>query len=231
MQLQGKIEQWQAQRGFGFIRSGGTQYFFHIRDFRGAGAIPVLHMDVRFEAIQVGGKGPRAMAVEPLLAPAQRTTERPLTPRAPSSAPSRKTASTRPPVKAKTPGAPGAPNIANHWFYVGLPLFVLWLGVILAGLFFTRTLPGWLPLGLILLNLATFYAYWLDKHAARRGAWRTKESTLHTLSLVGGWPGAWWAQQLLRHKSSKQEFRQMYWATVMFNLAGLGFWVFGARLA
>lgn len=32
---------------------------------------------------------------------------------------------------------------------------------------------------------------------------RTQESTLHGLSLLGGWPGALIAQQVLRHKSKK----------------------------
>jgi len=41
---------------------------------------------------------------------------------------------------------------------------------------------------------------------------------LHLLSLAGGWPGALLAQQLLRHKSAKAEFRQVFWATVVINI-------------
>jgi uncharacterized membrane protein YsdA (DUF1294 family) len=66
----------------------------------------------------------------------------------------------------------------------------------------------------------TFMAYALDKSAAQRGTWRTKETTLHLLALVGGWPGALLAQQLLRHKSSKTQFRHVFWATVLINVAG-----------
>jgi uncharacterized membrane protein YsdA (DUF1294 family) len=40
------------------------------------------------------------------------------------------------------------------------------------------------------------------------GKWRIKEDTLHVWSLAGGWPGAWFAQQVLRHKSRKESFRQ-----------------------
>ena len=76
--------------------------------------------------------------------------------------------------------------------------------------------------GLFVLNVFTFFAYWQDKCAAGKGAWRISESTLHLWSLAGGWPGAWFAQQMLRHKSSKQSFRETYWATVVLNCAALG---------
>ncbi len=71
------------------------------------------------------------------------------------------------------------------------------------------------------LSALTFVAYAIDKSAARAGRWRTKESTLHLLSLVGGWPGALIAQQTLRHKSRKTSFRIVYWITVLLNGAAL----------
>ncbi|WP_245213803.1 DUF1294 domain-containing protein [Rhodoferax sp. AJA081-3] len=70
----------------------------------------------------------------------------------------------------------------------------------------------------------TFMAYALDKSAARQGNWRTPESTLHMLALACGWPGALLAQQFLRHKSAKAEFRATFWATVVLNVAGF-LWV------
>jgi len=69
-------------------------------------------------------------------------------------------------------------------------------------------------------SLAAFVAYALDKSAARNRRWRVAESTLHALSLAGGWPGALVAQQLLRHKTSKSSFVAVYWATVVCNIAG-----------
>jgi len=68
-------------------------------------------------------------------------------------------------------------------------------------------------------SLVAFVAYALDKSAARHGRWRTPESTLHGLGLIGGWPGALLAQQLLRHKSSKPEFVAAFWVTVCLNIA------------
>jgi uncharacterized membrane protein YsdA (DUF1294 family)/cold shock CspA family protein len=69
------------------------------------------------------------------------------------------------------------------------------------------------------MSLATFVAYAIDKSAARRTVWRTPESTLHFLALAGGWPGALLAQQFLRHKSTKTEFRSVFWGTVILNAA------------
>lgn len=103
-------------------------------------------------------------------------------------------------------------------------LMLLWLAL-LAWAGWRRSMPVTLLLALPLLNLATFMAYWLDKHAARQRRWRTSEQTLHLLALLGGWPGAWWGQQLLRHKSVKASFRQMYWFTVALNLAATAAWV------
>ncbi|MDB5867830.1 MAG: hypothetical protein JWP96_162 [Polaromonas sp.] len=76
------------------------------------------------------------------------------------------------------------------------------------------------------LNLLTFYVYWRDKHAAQTGRWRTREDTLHLLGALGGWPGAWFAHQMLRHKSRKAEFRAAYWATVLIHCAVLAGWLF-----
>jgi uncharacterized membrane protein YsdA (DUF1294 family)/cold shock CspA family protein len=67
----------------------------------------------------------------------------------------------------------------------------------------------------------TYIVYALDKSAAKKGAWRTPEKTLHFLALLGGWPGALVAQQMLRHKSQKQSFRTVFWLTVFLNCAAL----------
>lgn len=89
-----------------------------------------------------------------------------------------------------------------------------------------------IPIQILYLYLATsaltLLLYAKDKWAAKRDAWRTPEGTLHLLSLLGGWPGALIAQQLLRHKSSKQEFQVMFWVTVVLNCGGFG-WLFTAQ--
>jgi uncharacterized membrane protein YsdA (DUF1294 family) len=95
-----------------------------------------------------------------------------------------------------------------------------WLALLAWGAWTQRFPPG-LVAAVAALNGLTFLLYAADKSAARRGAWRTSERRLHLLALLGGWPAAWWAQQWLRHKSAKGEFRTVYWATVLLNCAGL----------
>ena len=79
-----------------------------------------------------------------------------------------------------------------------------------------------LPRGLwgtyVAMSFATFIVYALDKRAARLGQWRVKESTLHGLALLCGWPGALLAQHLLRHKSAKPGFRRVFWLSVALNI-------------
>lgn len=78
----------------------------------------------------------------------------------------------------------------------------------------------WVAAWYVATSVITFSTYAIDKSAARRGAWRTPERTLHLLALAGGWPGALLAQQLLRHKTAKLQFRVTFWATVILNVAG-----------
>lgn len=219
MRTQGTIRRWDSAKGFGFIQGAHTSnVFFHIRDFRG-GTPPAEGMRVEYEEIQVGGKGPRAMDVRPLAAhataaatstgarPAARTPEPPAARRPQPTAQRR----TRP---QRQQDAPAAASLA-------MALMLGWLCLLAWGTWAQR-LPLWLLGAMATLNLLTFLIYALDKSAARHGSWRTSERQLHLLALLGGWPAAWWAQQWLRHKSSKQEFRGRYWVTVLLNCAAVG---------
>ena len=106
--------------------------------------------------------------------------------------------------------------------------FSIYLAVVFLAFIFTAYFLGHIPKHLVLLyfsaSFITFLAYAFDKSKAQRGAWRTPESTLHMFSLIGGWPGAALAQQLLRHKSQKKEFRSAFWFTVIVNSGAL-FWL------
>jgi uncharacterized membrane protein YsdA (DUF1294 family) len=73
----------------------------------------------------------------------------------------------------------------------------------------------------IFFSVVTYGIYAFDKRAAIHNQWRIAEKQMHILSLVGGWPGAWIAQQTLRHKNRKASFQQMYWITVAGNIVGV----------
>lgn len=40
---------------------------------------------------------------------------------------------------------------------------------------------------------------------------------LHALELLGGWPGALLAQQLLRHKTKKTSYQVVFWLTILMH--------------
>ena len=59
---------------------------------------------------------------------------------------------------------------------------------------------------LIVINLITFLAMYIDKRKAKSGNWRTKESTLITLALLGGSIGGIMGMYTFRHKTKKPAF-------------------------
>lgn len=99
--------------------------------------------------------------------------------------------------------------------FLAIPAFVFLFGVV--SLLWRP--PLLLALIYVLASTLTYVTYAMDKSAARKGRWRTSESTLHWLSLLGGWPGALIAQHMLRHKSNKAPFRFIFWVTVFLNVA------------
>ena len=78
--------------------------------------------------------------------------------------------------------------------------------------------PSWLSVVYAVASVLCFALYAADKAAATAGRHRVSERTLLLVGLVGGWPGAIAAQQLLRHKTQKQSFRWKFGVTVALNL-------------
>ena len=105
--------------------------------------------------------------------------------------------------------------------------------VAVSGLFFALlaalSLGGYLSWLVLLWYLAwsgaLFLVYGWDKTAAEGGHWRTKEATLNTLAMIGGWPGGWIAQLAFRHKSRKLSFQVLFWLMVAINIAALAWLV------
>jgi uncharacterized membrane protein YsdA (DUF1294 family) len=73
----------------------------------------------------------------------------------------------------------------------------------------------WILCAYIVASAITYYFYWDDKRRAKVGEWRIPEANLHFWSLVGGWPGAFIAQQQFRHKTKKLSFQFVFWLIVI----------------
>lgn len=114
-------------------------------------------------------------------------------------------------INAKSGISTGVVFIALFCFGILFSVYTTKLPLIVVGLY-------------AVMSILTFVAYAIDKSAAQNGRWRIKENTLHLFSILGGWPGAYYAQQKLRHKSSKTAFKTGYWLTVFLNVGGL-FWL------
>jgi uncharacterized membrane protein YsdA (DUF1294 family)/cold shock CspA family protein len=231
MKRQGTLVRWEKDRGFGFIRCAeiSADVFVHLRDFADRGSTPQVGMKLTFEEIHVGGKGPRAVAVQAVGAVRQveaRQAEAPQQRRQRHIA----AAPRQRPVRASgSRGGGGNRGGGSGGRDASFPQAMVLLLAVYAALLgygvWTARLPA-IALGvLLLLSLLTFFAYGFDKNAAEAGRWRTPENTLHMLSLVGGWPGAWAAQRLFRHKVRKASFMAAYWATVLAHMAAVGAWV------
>jgi uncharacterized membrane protein YsdA (DUF1294 family) len=74
-----------------------------------------------------------------------------------------------------------------------------------------------LLIGIVGANLLAFGLFAVDKRAAIRGGPRVAENTLLLVSLLGGSPCAFAAQQLFHHKTRKQPFLTRFWMVVAFQ--------------
>lgn len=102
----------------------------------------------------------------------------------------------------------------RNGFYVLHMLVVLggaWLlrGEVVA--FSTQAFTVFLSLHLLSINALIFMCYGVDKQAAIKKKWRVPEKQLLAMALIGGTPGAWFAQKIFRHKTKKQSYRQALW--------------------
>lgn len=78
-----------------------------------------------------------------------------------------------------------------------------------------------------LMSAVAFASYWVDKRRAERGRWRISESTLHAIELLGGWPGAWAAQHVFRHKRQKRAYLIVFWLIVLSHAIVWAWWLRG----
>jgi uncharacterized membrane protein YsdA (DUF1294 family) len=65
------------------------------------------------------------------------------------------------------------------------------------------------------VSLIAFGAQWIDKRRAETERWRVPEKVLHLLEFLGGWPGAFLAQRIFRHKTAKISYQLIFWLIVL----------------
>lgn len=112
----------------------------------------------------------------------------------------------------------GRPRQANSGIFIGL-VTAVFIGYLIISALRGNVQP--IVLGIYAIASAiAFIAYFIDKNAAVRRKWRTEETTLHALALLCGWPGAYAAQRIIRHKSVKESFQSTFVTTVVLNIVG-----------
>ena len=76
-----------------------------------------------------------------------------------------------------------------------------------------------------LMSAVAFALYAADKRRAVRAEFRVSELTLHVVALLGGWPGAFVAQRVFRHKWRKGSFMLVFWIIVAAHAGGWVWWL------
>lgn len=203
----GRIERWDDARGFGFITSDAPvagssgPLFFHIRDVDRTHPRPRAGARVRFTPERQRDGRWRAVRVAAIDVAAPRDAR----------ARSRRRDAERP-ARAVCGVAISAATTA-------------WAALLVGAIASGRLPPGALA-ALAGLNALTFIVYAFDKRAARQGRQRTPELHLHLLELLGGWPAAALAQQALRHKRAKPDYRRVFASMIVLHLLALAAWTF-----
>ena len=238
----GTVTAWNDERGFGFVRpdDGSDDVFLHIKALPPQSPRPQIGQGVRYTLVLSGDGKPRAAgarlgdAAGDTPTPAARTASARANARgaargtrSPSPAGSRRAA----PVDARAPSparraaagqrtqaqrtSTGKADFGTATLF-WLAGFVLLYAVCSA----LWPVPWWVGAAYVALSVVAYGMYAADKRAAQTGAWRVPENKLHLVALLGGWPGALVAQQRLRHKTVKPEFRAVFWLTVVANVLG-----------
>jgi uncharacterized membrane protein YsdA (DUF1294 family)/cold shock CspA family protein len=194
--FEGTIKSWNDERGFGFIEPahGSDEIFVHVKAFSKRVSRPQVNQRVSFE-VETGPQGKKRAHNVALIVDMR----------------SRSLRQRNSPVNSPAKWGTATLFTIPAFLIVYLAVSILWRP------------PLWVAALYGALSAVSFIAYALDKSAAVGNRRRIPENTLHLIALAGGWPGALVAQQLLRHKSTKVEFRSAFWMTVIVNVGGFIF--------
>jgi uncharacterized membrane protein YsdA (DUF1294 family)/cold shock CspA family protein len=196
MKLQGKVTNWNDDKGFAFVEpnGGGVGAFVHIKAFNLSSRRPVNGEIITYELVSENNNRWKAKNIK-----FSRDLNR---------------AKNRNGALRTNNRHKGKRNI------LGSVLTVLFCVGLLISIF-NGKVPVIVGFAYMMISLMTILVYARDKYAAQNNSWRTPEVTLHFFSLIGGWPGALFAQKKLRHKTSKNEFINTYRITVFLNVGAL----------
>jgi len=206
MRAKGKISRWQDDKGFGFIQPmlGGPQVFLHVSALQNRQRRPQIDEVVTYT--RMTDEQGRFQAQDVIFAGEQPIPQAKL----------QQESKQQPQLKRQVPWQP------KYWQYMLAAAFLLLLS---AGAI--EAYVSWkIVLFYLVASILTLAFYCNDKFAAENRSWRTPESTLQMFALLGGWPGALIAQNLLRHKISKSAFMTQFWLMVFINVIGLYCWYF-----
>jgi uncharacterized membrane protein YsdA (DUF1294 family) len=88
-----------------------------------------------------------------------------------------------------------------------------------------RPEPALILAAYAVMSAVAFGLYRVDKGRAVRGEGRISEGTLHAVELLGGWPGAWVAQRVFRHKWRKTRYVLVFWAIAAIHALAWAWWL------
>jgi uncharacterized membrane protein YsdA (DUF1294 family) len=74
-------------------------------------------------------------------------------------------------------------------------------------------------IGILILNVVTFFVYGIDKFKAKKSLWRIPESTLLILAALGGSVGAYLGMKVWHHKTLHKKFSLGVPAILLLHLA------------
>ena len=205
MEQKGVLRSWNDDKGFGFIRADNKDFFVHISSVRGE------RRPLQGEAVYfVGGKDEKGRLRAQHMRSAELSIDRPAIRRKPSNHANTSAAKPSKPTHRQRQQTPASlkRTLSLMVILCAAPAIGAWQA-------FANNAVFWPLLVYFSMSLLSIWQYSRDKHNAQTGAWRIPEKQLHTVELLGGWPGALLAQQLLRHKTKKASYQGVFWLIVL----------------